>query len=78
MKASHDAYDRADRLLGAGLVIIGGHRSWRGPFAATVSLFGWFVALRGTSPPTAVESGEVTEISLSVMAFLRRCAHGSQ
>ncbi|WP_158894245.1 hypothetical protein [Amycolatopsis anabasis] len=47
-------------MLGAGLVIIGGHRSWRGPLAVTVSLFGWFVALRGfllIATPTTIQSG---------------------
>lgn len=34
-------------MLAGGLVIIGGHRNWRGPAAIAVSLFGWFVALRG-------------------------------
>ncbi|MEV0951284.1 hypothetical protein [Promicromonospora sp. NPDC050249] len=46
-------------MLGAGLVIIGGHRSWRGPLAITISAFGWFVALRGfllIADPTAVEA----------------------
>lgn len=54
-------------MLGAGLVIIGGHRSWRGPLAVTVSLFGWFVALRGfllIVAPSTVESGaEATMLS---------------
>jgi hypothetical protein len=43
-----------------GLVIIGGHRSWRGPLAVTISLFGWFVAIRGfllIIAPDAIESG---------------------
>ncbi|WP_037312258.1 hypothetical protein [Amycolatopsis orientalis] len=47
-------------MLGAGLVIIGGHRSWRGPLAVTVSLFGWFVAVRGfllIVIPATIESG---------------------
>ncbi|WP_327097453.1 hypothetical protein OIE68_00815 [Nocardia vinacea] len=47
-------------MLCGGLVIIGGHRSWRGPLAVTVSLFGWFVALRGfllIANPEAAESG---------------------
>ncbi|MFD6443916.1 hypothetical protein ACFWEJ_02365 [Promicromonospora sp. NPDC060204] len=46
-------------LLG-GLIIIGGHRSWRGPLAITVSLFGWFVALRGFAlivTPDAMQTG---------------------
>lgn len=54
-------------MLGAGLVVIGGHRSWRGPVAVAVSLFGWFVALRGfllIVVPSSVESGaEATMLS---------------
>jgi hypothetical protein len=47
-------------MLGAGLVVIGLHRSWRGPLAVTISLFGWFVAIRGfllIAAPTTIESG---------------------
>jgi hypothetical protein len=54
-------------MLGAGLIIVGGHRSWRGPLAVAVSLFGWFVALRGfllIIAPATVESGaEATMLS---------------
>jgi len=34
-------------MIGGGLLIIGGHRNWRGPAAIAISLFGWFVAIRG-------------------------------
>ena len=34
-------------MIGGGLVIIGGHRHWRSPAAVVISLFGWFVGLRG-------------------------------
>jgi hypothetical protein len=34
-------------MIGAGLVIISLHRHWRGPAAIVISLFGWFVGLRG-------------------------------
>lgn len=47
-------------MLAGGLVIIGGHRSWRGPLAVTVSLLGWFIAVRGfllIAVPEAIESG---------------------
>jgi hypothetical protein len=47
-------------MLAAGLVIIGLHRNWRGPLAVTVSLFGWFVAVRGfllIASPTTVQAG---------------------
>ncbi|MEU6248640.1 hypothetical protein [Glycomyces sp. NPDC047010] len=44
----------------AGLIVIGLHRNWRGPLAITVSLFGWFVALRGFAlimSPDAMQAG---------------------
>jgi hypothetical protein len=59
-------------MLGAGLIIIGGHRSWRGPLAVTVSLFGWFIALRGfllIAAPATVQSG-VDATTLSPTATL--------
>lgn len=62
-------------MLGAGLVVIGGHRSWRGPLAVTVSLFGWFVALRGfllIVAPAAVQSGaQATLLSPTGVALAR-------
>jgi vacuolar-type H+-ATPase subunit I/STV1 len=47
-------------MLAAGLVIIGIHRNWRGPLAVTVSLFGWFVAVRGfllIAIPSTIQAG---------------------
>lgn len=47
-------------MLVAGLVVIAVHRSWRGPLAVTVSLFGWFVAVRGfllVASPSTIQSG---------------------
>ncbi len=62
-------------MLGGGLVIIAGHRSWRGPLAVTVSLFGWFVAIRGfllIAAPTTVESGvDATMLSPGAMLVAR-------
>jgi hypothetical protein len=62
-------------MLGAGLVIIGVHRSWRGPLAVTVSLFGWFVAVRGfllIATPTAIQSGvDATMLSPTATAMAR-------
>ncbi|MGA6164464.1 hypothetical protein [Amycolatopsis magusensis] len=62
-------------MLGGGLVIIGGHRHWRGPLAITVSLFGWFVAVRGfllIAVPTTIESGvEATMLSPTAMLLAR-------
>lgn len=59
-------------MLAGGLIIIGGHRSWRGALAITVSLFGWFIALRGfllIATPTMIQSG-VTATMLSPTATL--------
>lgn len=62
-------------MLAAGLVIIGGHRSWRGPLAVTVSLFGWFVAIRGfllIAVPATVESGvDATMLSPTALVVAR-------
>lgn len=62
-------------MLAAGLVIIGGHRSWRGPLAVTVSLFGWFVAIRGfllIAVPATVESGvDATLLSPTALTVAR-------
>jgi len=62
-------------MLGAGLVIIGVHRSWRGPLAVTVSLFGWFVAVRGfllIATPTTIQSGvDATMLSPTATAVAR-------
>lgn len=62
-------------MLGAGLVIIGGHRNWRGPLAVTMSLFGWFVALRGfllIANPTAIQSGvDATMLSPTATTLAR-------
>lgn len=62
-------------MIGGGLVIIGGHRSWRGPLAITVSLFGWFIAVRGfllVAAPSAIESGvDATLLSPTAMTLSR-------
>ncbi|MFK0248836.1 hypothetical protein ACIQUM_29425 [Amycolatopsis azurea] len=62
-------------MLAAGLVIIGGHRSWRGPLAVTVSLFGWFVAVRGfllIATPATIRSGvDATMLSPTAMTVAR-------
>jgi hypothetical protein len=62
-------------MLGAGLVIVGGHRNWRGPLAVTVSLFGWFVALRGfllIAAPSTVQSGvDATMLSPTATTLAR-------
>jgi hypothetical protein len=67
-------------MLGGGLVIIGGHRSWRGPLAVTVSLFGWFVALRGfllIAAPTTVQSGVDATMLSPTTTLLARIFFGA-
>jgi hypothetical protein len=47
-------------MLIAGLIVIAFHQYWRGITAVLISLFGWFVALRGLTLmafPTAIETG---------------------
>jgi hypothetical protein len=47
-------------MLLCGLVIIAFHQYWYSPAAIAISLFGWFVALRGLALmafPSAIESG---------------------
>jgi hypothetical protein len=47
-------------MLVCGLVIIAFHQYWHSLAAVTISLFGWFVALRGLTLmafPTVIESG---------------------
>jgi hypothetical protein len=47
-------------MLVCGLVIIAFHQNWHSPPAIAISLFGWFVALRGLALmafPAAIESG---------------------
>lgn len=62
-------------MIGGGLVIIGGHRSWRGPVAITVSLLGWFIAVRGfllVASPGALESTvDATMLSPTAMTVSR-------
>lgn len=47
-------------MLIAGLIVIAFHQYWRGAAAVLISLFGWFVALRGLTLlafPSAIETG---------------------
>jgi hypothetical protein len=47
-------------MLVAGLIVIAFHQYWRGVTAVLISLFGWFVALRGLTLmalPSAIETG---------------------
>jgi hypothetical protein len=53
-------------MLVVGLIIIAFHQYWRGVTAVLISLFGWFVALRGLAMmafPSAIETGADESIS---------------
>jgi hypothetical protein len=53
-------------MLACGLVIIGFHQYWYSASAVVISLFGWFVALRGLALmafPTEIESGATETLS---------------
>ena len=58
-----------------GLIIIGVHRNWRGPLAVAVSLFGWFVAIRGfllIAAPSTIGAGvDATMLSPTATAVAR-------
>lgn len=62
-------------MLAAGLVVIGLHRNWRGPLAVTVSLVGWFVAVRGfllIATPSTIQAGvDATMLSPTATAVAR-------
>jgi hypothetical protein len=62
-------------MIGGGLVIIGGHRHWRGPAAVVISLFGWFVGLRGLAliaVPSSMEGAvETTTLSPGLTTVAR-------
>jgi vacuolar-type H+-ATPase subunit I/STV1 len=47
-------------MLAMGLIVIAFHQYWRGVTAVLISLFGWFVALRGVTMmafPAAMKAG---------------------
>ena len=68
-------------MIAGGLVIIGLHRSCRGPLAITVSLFGWFVAIRGVllfAAPELVRSGvDATMLSPAATTRMMECLNSS-
>lgn len=59
-------------MLAMGLVVIAFHQYWYSPTAVLVSLFGWFVALRGLAMmaiPSAVQEGASLDSAGTVLAF---------
>jgi hypothetical protein len=59
-------------MLAMGLVVIAFHQYWYSPTAVLVSLFGWFVALRGLATmafPSAIQEGASIEGAGTILAF---------
>jgi hypothetical protein len=59
-------------LLFCGLLIIAFHQYWSSPPAVLISLFGWFLALRGVvlmAAPQLIERGAAA--SMNAMPFVR-------
>lgn len=61
-----------DLLLFSGLLIIAHHQYWSSPAAILISLFGWFLALRGVvllAAPQLIASG--TAAAMNMMPFVQ-------
>jgi hypothetical protein len=66
-------------MLLAGLIIIAFHQYWRSVSAVLISLFGWFVALRGLTMmafPTAIETGADETIASPGLVLAARIFFG--
>lgn len=66
-------------MLLAGLIIIAFHQYWRSVSAVLISLFGWFVALRGLAMmafPTAIEAGAGQTIASPGLVLAARIFFG--
>ncbi len=64
----------ASMLIG-GLIVIAFHQYWRGVAAVLISLFGWFVALRGLALvafPSAIEAGAGDTLSSPGLLLVAR------
>ena len=62
-------------MLIGGLIVIAFHQYWRGVTAVLISLFGWFVALRGVAMmafPSSVETGAGDALSSPGLLLLAR------
>lgn len=62
-------------MIARGLVIIGGHRSWREPVAITISPLGWFITVWGlllvTTPSTLESAVDAALLSPTAMTLSR-------
>jgi hypothetical protein len=66
-------------MLIAGLIVIAFHQYWRGVAAVLISLFGWFVALRGLTLlefPSAIETGAGDTLASSGLLLTTRFFFG--
>jgi hypothetical protein len=62
-------------MLIAGLIVIAFHQYWHGVAAVLISLFGWFVALRGLTMmafPSAIETGAGDTIASPGLLLIAR------
>ncbi|OBF33386.1 hypothetical protein A5719_27530 [Mycolicibacterium peregrinum] len=63
-------------MLLMGLVVIAFHQYWYSVTAVLISLFGWFVALRGAAMmaiPSAIESGADATVTSPGLLIAARC-----
>ncbi|SEH75850.1 hypothetical protein SAMN04489835_3732 [Mycolicibacterium rutilum] len=62
-------------LFGSGLFIVAFHQYWRGPAAVLISLFGWFLLLRGfvllAAPQLLIDGAEAATATQPAIAVVR-------
>ena len=66
-------------MLIAGLIVIAFHQYWRGVTAVLISLFGWFVALRGGTMmafPATIETGAGDTLASQGLLLVARIFFG--
>lgn len=66
-------------LLAAGLIIIAFHQYWYSPTAVLISLFGWFVALRGLAMmawPSEMQTGASQTLANPSLLLAARLGFG--
>jgi hypothetical protein len=66
-------------LLAAGLIIIAFHQYWYSPTAVLISLFGWFVALRGLAMmawPSEMQTGASQTLASPNLLLAARLGFG--
>lgn len=66
-------------MLIAGLIVIAFHQYWRSVTAVLISLFGWFVALRGVTLmafPATIETGTGDTLASQGLLLIARIFFG--